>query len=88
MVETRGRPTSEEYLTLLCIKVGDSFVSGKSRDTLYQIARNLRIKVSIKSAGEQGWRVWKMSDRAPRKSLLSNHQKTKVRVHYGREEKK
>lgn len=63
IVETRGRPTSEEYLTLIVMQVGESFVSGKSRHTLYQIARNLEIPVSIKSAGEQGWRVWKTGER-------------------------
>jgi hypothetical protein len=63
IVETRGRPTSDEYLKLLLMEVDDSFVSRKSRDTLYQIARNLQIKVSIKSAGREGWRVWKIGPR-------------------------
>jgi hypothetical protein len=63
IVETRGRPTSDEYLKLLVMEIGESFVSSKSRDTLYQIARNLHIPISIKSAGEQGWRVWKIGPR-------------------------
>lgn len=66
LVETRGRPASDEYVILLLIKVGESFVSKKSRDTLYQIARNLGIKVSIKSAARGRWRVWKKSERVLR----------------------
>jgi hypothetical protein len=62
-VETRGRPTSQEYLDLYMAEVGESFVSRKSRDTLYQIAKNLRIEVQISSAGPDGWRVWKRSER-------------------------
>jgi hypothetical protein len=65
-VETRGRPTSDEYLALLVTKVGRSFVSQKTRHSLYQIARNLGIKVTITSAGDKGWRVYKRGKRVLR----------------------
>lgn len=72
--ETRGRPTSDEYLALLLMDVGKSFVSQKSRDTLYSIARNLGIEIRTRSAGEKGWRVWKLSERVlrpkPDKALI------------------
>lgn len=62
-IETRGRPVSDEYVALLQTKVGKSFTSHKSRGSLYQIARNLGIEVSITSAGEHGWRVFKTAER-------------------------
>jgi hypothetical protein len=62
LIETRGRTTSAEYLKLIEMRVGQSFVSKKSRDSLYQIARNQKTPVSIKSAGRLGWRVWKTGE--------------------------
>ncbi len=61
MIETRGRPPSEEHVSLLTMKIGESFVSGKSRESLYQIARTLGVKVKILSEGNGEWRVWKRS---------------------------
>lgn len=81
-VELRGRPTSDEYLALLLMDVGKSFVSSKSRDTLYQIARNLGIEVEIGAAGKKTWRVWKRSDRVLRDkkaaALLRRARKTLI----------
>src|SRR5215472_3891984 len=69
LIETRGRPPSVEHAAMKRMKVGQSFPSRKSRDTLYQIAKNVGIEVSVRSAGKQGYRVWKLSDeRIPRKS--------------------
>jgi hypothetical protein len=59
IIETRGRPPSEEHVTLLTMPVGESFVSPKSRESLYQIARSLGIQVSVMSEGDGRWRVWK-----------------------------
>jgi hypothetical protein len=61
MIETRGRPPSEEHVKLLTMKIGHSFVSSKSRDSLYQIARTLQVKVKILTEGDGLWRVWKRS---------------------------
>jgi hypothetical protein len=78
IIETRGRPTSDEYLTLLLMKPGRSFTSSKSRHTLYQIARNLGIPVEIRSAGEDGWRVFKTGERDMHK-VLSRRLKARKR---------
>lgn len=60
--ETRGRPHSEEHKALVKLQVGESFVSSKRRETLYQIARAIGVKVSImKNTEGEGWRVWKKS---------------------------
>jgi hypothetical protein len=74
IIETRGRPVSPEYANLVKMKVGQSFTSKKTRDSLYQIARNLRIRVTILPAGpDEGWRVWKKGERitAPPAEALS-----------------
>jgi hypothetical protein len=65
IIETRGRPVSDEYAKLVKMPVNASFVSRKKRDALYQIARNLGITVTILAAGplaKHGWRVWKRSE--------------------------
>lgn len=73
ITETRGRHAGEDHLRLLQMKVGDSFVSGKRREALYQLARSIGIKVTILPDDENGtmWRVWKKSKQiikpAPRK---------------------
>lgn len=77
MVETRGRPPSEEHLTLLNMRVGSSFVSKKRRETLYQLARSIGVKVRVMREGK-AWRVWKRSvpgipkERKPRKKIDNN----------------
>jgi hypothetical protein len=58
--ETRGRPLSDEHRALVNLQIGESFTSGKRRETLYQIARSIGVKVSIMKCAE-GWRVWKKS---------------------------
>jgi hypothetical protein len=64
VIESRSQPVSAEYAALCRMKVGQSFTSHKSRDSLYQIARNLRIPVTVLWAGtEEGWRVWKKGER-------------------------
>jgi hypothetical protein len=62
VIETRGRPPSEEHMNLRNMPVGASFVSSKRRETLYQIARALGVKVRILQEGEGLWRVWKKTD--------------------------
>lgn len=62
IVETRGRPPSEEHVALLTMAIGQSFDSSKSRESLYQIARTLGVKVRILSAGKGVWTVWKRSN--------------------------
>jgi hypothetical protein len=64
-IESRGRPVSPEYGALVKLRANssDSFTSKKSRDSLYQIARNLGFRVTIMYAGEDGWRVWKRGNR-------------------------
>jgi hypothetical protein len=61
MIETRGRPPSEEHMHLLTMAVGKSFVSSKRREALYQLARSIGIKVHILAENEERtvWRVWK-----------------------------
>jgi hypothetical protein len=77
IIETRGRPTSPEYAKLVRMPVGASFTSKKSRDTLYQIARNLGIKVTVLSARPgEGWRVWKRSDPIP-DAIVAEQEKKK-----------
>lgn len=85
-LETRGRKVSDEYVALIEARVGQSFTSHKSRDTLYQIARNLGIKVNITSAGKDGWRVFKARKRVlwKRKSLIPNGLKA-YSANHGRE---
>lgn len=61
ITETRGRPPSDEHVALWTMRIGESFVSNKRRETLYQIARSMGVKVRIMSEGDQGWRVWKKS---------------------------
>jgi hypothetical protein len=61
--ETRGRPPCDEVIALLKMQVGDSFTSPKRRGTLYQLARNIGVKIRImKDANSRvpRWRVWKM----------------------------
>jgi len=68
MYQTRGRPPSDEHIALLNMQIDDSFVSLKRRETLYQIARDMGVKVSILPEGEngnEGWRVWKRSGKMP-----------------------
>lgn len=61
--ESRGRPHSEEHKTLVKLQIGESFTSSKRRETLYQIARSMGVKVSIMKDKEKPghWRVWKKS---------------------------
>lgn len=63
MSETRGRPPCDEHMTLLTMPVDSSFVSSKRRETLYQLARDMAIKVRILETekGSGVWRVWKLS---------------------------
>lgn len=69
MIETRGRPPSEEHVALLTMKLEDSFESTKSRESLYQIARTLGVKVKILSAGRGKWTVWKKSHAGQNKPI-------------------
>lgn len=71
MLETRGRSPSEEHVALLTMKIGQSFVSGKSRESLYQMARTLGVKVKILNEGNGEWRVWKRSD--PGEKLVTHN---------------
>lgn len=67
ITETRGRPPSDEHVNLLNMEVGDSFVSNKRREALYQLARHLGVKVTILVQEEDGLcRVWKKSNAVPR----------------------
>lgn len=69
ITETRGRPPSDEHVNLMTMNVGDSFVSSKRREALYQLARHLGVKVTILVQEEDGLcRVWKKSNAVPRKS--------------------
>jgi hypothetical protein len=91
--ESRGRPVSPEYAALVKLRDGQSFTSKKSRDSLYQIARNLGFRVSIMWAGdEEGWRVWKRGRRNEDPALLAERdarrrlqrQRARVRRRKGR----
>jgi len=62
MIETRGRPPSEEHMLLKSMKVGESFLSTKRRETLYQIARAIGVKVRILQEADGVWRVWKRAN--------------------------
>jgi hypothetical protein len=62
MIETRGRPPSEEHMLLRTMLVGDSFLSTKRRETLYQIARAIGVKVKILAEADGVWRVWKRNN--------------------------
>lgn len=70
ITETRGRHPSDEHVNMLKMNVGDSFVSSKRREALYQLARHLGVKVTILPEDEActRWRVWKKSNAVPRKS--------------------
>lgn len=69
IIETRGRPVSEEYIALVKMKPMESFTSHKSRDSLYQIARNLNKRVTILWAGpDDGWRVFYKGERGTSES--------------------
>lgn len=59
--ETRGRPPSDEHMQLLSMQVGDSFISSKRREALYQLARSIGVKVRIlaENDDETVWRIWK-----------------------------
>lgn len=62
-IETRGRPISPEYATLVKMRVGQSFISKRTRDSLYQSARNLGMRVTIIwDTVEEAWRVYKRTD--------------------------
>jgi hypothetical protein len=84
LVETRGRPPSEEHLNILSMPFNPespaSFISSKSRETLYQVARTLKTKVRILAEGPGKWRVWKLSEagkyerRNKRKKVKNNGQ--------------
>ena len=85
ITETRGRPPSEEHMQLLQMQIavrvdgqliGDSFVSSKRREALYQLARSMGIKVHILAENEDctKWRIWKTSKqikpkRRPKRAL-------------------
>jgi hypothetical protein len=66
LIETRGRPPSDEHLNLLNMPLDlefpHSFVSSKSRETCYQIARTLKVKVRILPESNGKWRIWKLSE--------------------------
>lgn len=62
MIETRGRPPSDENMQMKNMPVGASFVSSKRRETLYQIARALGVRVRILAETKKTWRVWKRAD--------------------------
>jgi hypothetical protein len=62
-VEMRGRTPSKEYLMLRNLRPGKSFVSDKSRDSIYQIAHKAERCIKTSSAGfsDSGrklWRIW------------------------------
>jgi hypothetical protein len=52
--ETRGRPASDENIFLWSGPVGSSFFSQKRRQTLYQIARQIGVRVKIVAGEEKG----------------------------------
>jgi hypothetical protein len=62
ILQTRGRPPCDERVLLLTMKVGQSFVSPKKRDSLYWLGRDLRIEVTVLPSGDGRWRVWKRSE--------------------------
>src|SRR5215469_5217838 len=66
-IETRGRHASEEHNKLLTMRLEESFFSPKRRESLYELARSIGVKVRILEAegphGEQGYRVWKKGHR-------------------------
>jgi hypothetical protein len=61
-IEMRGRTPSKEYLMLRNLRPGKSFVSAKSRDSIYQIAHKADRCIRTSSAGFSGerklWRIW------------------------------
>jgi hypothetical protein len=80
ITETRGRPPSEEHVKLWTMRIGQSFVSTKRRETLYQIARSMGVKVRIMSEGKDGWRVWKKSIPMPREERIAKAKLARARA--------
>lgn len=80
ITETRGRPPSEEHVKLWTMRIGQSFVSNKRRETLYQIARSMGVKVRIMSEGDEGWRVWKKSNPMPREERIAKAKVARARA--------
>jgi hypothetical protein len=80
ITETRGRPPSDEHVKLWTMRIGQSFVSKKRRETLYQIARSMGVKVRIMSEGDQGWRVWKKSIPMPREERIAKAKLARARA--------
>jgi len=79
MIETRGRHASEEHIKLLSMAIGQSFFSPKRRETLYQCARSIGVKVRILTSeweGIKGYRVWKRSHPDP---VLAERRRRKPR---------
>lgn len=80
ITETRGRPPSEEHVALWNMRIGDSFVSRKRRETLYQIARSMGVTVRIMSEGDEGWRVWKKSIPMTREERIAKAKLARARA--------
>jgi hypothetical protein len=82
VAETRGRRPTEDHLKLLEMPCGASFVTSRFRETVYQIARRLKMRVRILRENEAAgtWRVWKLSEpgtyrfRKPKKKPLTEDQ--------------